>query len=296
MLEMKDVSIEDRERFNALLDGCDYGILEYNFTTVFIWRQIFATKLCLNSDFLIIASGKTEPSFLFPYGKGDINDALNSIIEYCRANSITPRFHSLLPSMKDALEAAYPGKFEFEYTRDTGDYIYETESLMTLKGKKLSSKRNHINRFEEAYPDWQYEPITRDSIDEVYKMNLAWCGIQDCENDESLKEETCAVRQAFKHFFELGLDGGIIRANGKIVAFSMGDRLDDNTYLVHIEKAFADIQGAYPMINKQFVIHNASEYKYVNREDDAGDEGLRKAKLSYRPYSVAEKYSAVWKA
>lgn len=295
MLQMRNIKIEDKEYFDSLLKGCDYGILEYNFTSAFIWRTIFGTKICDNSDFLIISSGKKEPSFLYPYGSGNVEEAVESIINYCQQNAITPRFHSLLVPMKEKIEKMYPGKFEFKYVRDAGDYIYEAESLMTLKGKKLSSKRNHINRFEEAYPDWKYEKITKENIDEVYTMNLEWCEAQDCENNKSLENEACAVKEAFEHFFKLKLDGGIIRADGRIVAFSMGDRLDDNTYLVHIEKAFASVQGAYPMINKQFVLNNASDYKYIDREDDAGDEGLRKAKLSYRPHMIAEKYVAVWK-
>ena len=105
-------------------------------------------------------------------------------------------------------------------------------------------------------------------------------------------DEGKAVKKAIKYYKELGLSGGVIRANGKIVAFSMGDRLNDDTFLVHIEKAFYDIQGAYPMINKQFVIANCDEFQYVNREEDAGDEGLRKAKLSYRPHIILRKFYA----
>ncbi len=295
MFELREITIEDKAYFDSLLEGCNHGILEYNFTSTFIWRSIFNTKIADNSNFLILASGKSKTSFLYPYGKGDVEDAIKEIINYCHQNGITPRFHSILVPMRDKLEKMYPGRFEFVHTRDTGDYIYETESLMTLSGKKLSSKRNHINRFEEAHPDWTYEKITRENIDEVYEMNLEWCKLQDCSKSESLRQEACAVKQAFEHFFDLKLDGGFIRTDGKIVAFSMGDRLDDNTYLVHIEKAFADIQGAYPMINKHFVINNASGYKFVDREDDTGDEGLRKAKLSYRPHIIAEKYYATWK-
>lgn len=295
MLEFRDITISDREKFNLLIADAEYGILEYNFTTAFIWRKIYNTKIADNGDFLIISSGKKNTSFLFPHGKADVRRGVEMIMEYCKENSLTPRFHALLEPMKKTLEEMYPGKFAFEYVRDMGDYIYETESLMTLSGKKLSSKRNHINRFEEMYPDWKYEKITKENIDEVYAMNLEWCAFRDCDEDEELKEEACAVKQAFEHFFELGLDGGFIRICDRIVAFSMGDRLDKNTYIVHIEKAFSDVQGAYPMINKQFVINNAGGYKYVDREDDAGDEGLRKAKLSYRPVKICEKFNAVWK-
>ena len=125
-------------------------------------------------------------------------------------------------------------------------------------------------------------------------MNLKWCAAADCKNDPGLQEESCAVKQAFRYFFDLGLDGGLLRAQDEVVAFSMGDRLNEQTYLVHIEKAFADINGAYPMLNKHFVLAHTQGYQYVDREDDAGDEGLRKAKLSYRPAIIAEKYRATY--
>jgi hypothetical protein len=193
------------------------------------------------------------------------------------------------------LENFYPGKFEFFEYRDGADYIYETEKLSTLAGKKLAAKRNHINRFIENYPDWKYEQIDDNNIDEVFEMNRKWCSMAGCENEKSLQEEGCAVSEAFANFKALGLSGGLIRAKGEVVAFSMGDRLDNETFLVHIEKAFADIQGAYPIINREFVIHNCGGYKYVNREDDTGDEGLRRAKLSYRPCAILQKWNAEMK-
>lgn len=292
MLKFRELTIEDKAWFDDMLSGCSYGILEYNFTTVFIWRKMTNLRIADTQDCIILSTGAERPSFLYPYGKCSGIEAVERIVAHCRENGIVPRLHSVMPCMRKELEEAYPGKWTYTLNRDAGDYIYETESLMTLKGKKLSSKRNHINRFEQAYPDWSYEKITKENIDEAYDMNLKWCSLMDCQNAPGLREEACAVKIAFKNFFDLKLDGGLLRANGKVVAFSMGERLDDNTYLVHIEKAFADVNGAYPMINKQFVINNASGYKYVNREDDAGDEGLRRAKLSYRPAIIAEKYNA----
>ncbi len=292
MLDLREIKIEDKQWFDALVEGNAYKTLEYNFTTAFIWREIFNIKVCEADGCLICLADKKTPTFLYPCGAGNKKSAVDKIIEYCKKRGISAAFHSVSAKAKEELETMYPDMFEFEYDRDIADYIYDTQSLMTLSGKKLSSKRNHINRFEQEHSDWSYEAIDKGNIDEVYEMNLKWCAQAECKEDAGLQDESCAVKQAFNHFFDLKLDGGAIRAGGKIVAFSMGDRLDDDIYLVHIEKAFADINGAYPMINKQFVINNASGYKYVDREDDAGVEGLRKAKLSYRPVIIAEKYSA----
>ncbi len=292
MLEFHVPVLEDKAAVDAILSGADCPTLEYNFTTQYIWKTIFNTKICIRDGVFYSVSGKDKPSFLFPAGSGDINAALLKIDAYAKKNGIQLRFHSLSPMQKDALEALFPDRFTFEYVRDAGDYIYDAESLRTLKGKKLAAKRNHINRFLENHPDWTYERIDEGNMAEVAQMNQTWCELSDCEGDESLREESCAVRSALKNYAALKLDGGLIRAGGKVVAFSLGDRLNDTTYLVHIEKAFADVQGAYPMINQQFVLNNADGYSFINREDDTGDEGLRKAKLSYRPVQIAEKYIA----
>jgi hypothetical protein len=127
-------------------------------------------------------------------------------------------------------------------------------------------------------PDWVYEKITRENIGEAWKMNMEWCRRNGCEDTSSLQREACAVRSAFEHYFELELTGGLLRTQGKIVAFTFGSPVTKDTFDVHVEKAFADVQGAYPMINQQFVLNELGDFEYVNREEDLGDEGLRRAK------------------
>ena len=165
------------------------------------------------------------------------------------------------------------------------------DKLTSLAGKKLHGKRNHIARFKDD-EDWSYEPMTAENKQECYDMNLKWCDRRACKWNEDMSDEQCALNQAMKYFDELHLEGGILRKAGEIVAFTIGERLNSDTYVVHFEKAFPEIQGAYPMINQQFVMHNCQEYSYVNREDDAGDEGLRKAKLSYYPDILLKNYTA----
>ena len=182
-----------------------------------------------------------------------------------------------------------PGRFQIEYVRDVADYVYETEKLATLAGKKLHGKRNHINKFKTLYPDWSYEHINDENVEECFQMALKWRNQNGCDDDAEKNAEMCVTLNSLRLYKELGLTGGILRVNGQIAAFSMGEPLCSDTFVVHIEKAFADIEGAYPMINQQFVQHECMDYKYVNREDDAGSEGLRKAKLSYRPAFMVEK-------
>lgn len=198
----------------------------------------------------------------------------------------------LLDPMKAELETLFPGQFEFTEERAYFDYIYLRESLVELKGKKLHGKKNHLNAFKNTYPDWKFEHITSENIDECWQMNEEWSRQNEMSLGSGLLKEKTALRTAFDNFFEEGLVGGLIRVDGKVIAYSMGHKLNSDTFVVHFEKAFADIRGAYQIINQQFAQHCCEGYTYINREDDTGLEGLRKAKLSYLPQILLTKYDA----
>lgn len=294
-LKYKRIEIADKAWMDELFAMGDRGSLEYNFTNSFVWRHVYKLRVLRMGDRLLMLSDPEKPTFLFPAGRGPLEPAMERMAKDARQAGVPLKFHTVLPSDKAWLEANYPGRFTFEEYRDGADYVYETESLATLKGKKLSAKRNHINRFLESHPDWRYEPLTQANLEEAWQMNLIWCEEAARRQMSDLGGEYCAVEQALTHFDALKLSGGLIRAAGKVVAFSIGDPQNDDTFLVHFEKAYADIQGAYPMINQQFVLNNCMDYTYVNREDDTGVEGLRKAKLSYGPHHLVEKYTATLK-
>lgn len=289
-MDFKKVEIVDKKSIDEVLKTYPCHSLEYNFTTLFIWQKIFKTEFLIRNGFLHAMSGKTKKSFLFPAGDGDIKKELDFLIDYSKSERMQLCFHSVSFKQKEILETLFPDRFEFFEDRDSGDYVYSAESLKSLTGKKLAAKRNHINRFLENHPEWEYVPIDEKNRDEAIAMHSRWCENSKCDENESLADETCAVKRAFRYYDELGLSGGMLRIQDGICAFSMGDRLNDKTFLVHIEKAFADVQGAYPMINKQFVINACDGYEFVNREDDTGDEGLRRAKLSYGPVEIIKKY------
>ena len=164
------------------------------------------------------------------------------------------------------------------------------EKLATLSGKKLQSKRNLVNRFKAAYEGrWTYENMTKDNIKDAFAFHVHWCNLNGCALERDFQGETCAIVQALHNFDYLNLRGGLLRLDGEVIAFTFGCKATDDMYVVQIEKADSNIPGAYQMINQQFVQHECTGYQYVNREDDAGSEGLRKAKLSYRPAFLVEK-------
>ncbi|GHU80637.1 hypothetical protein FACS1894191_6350 [Clostridia bacterium] len=295
MLEYKEIALSDREWMEPLFKLSNHRSEEYSFTFSYIWRKVFGYTAARMEDFLIIrgSKGDNPPRYLFPAGKGDISKVLETLAEEARQEGHGLVFNEILAEHKSFLEENYPGQYYIEPVEHYFDYIYDTQSLITLAGKKLHSKRNHINRFKELYPDWSYEPITADNLDEVLHMNDEWLKVNMEESSsKTLIEESKSVSAAICDFLDLKLDGGLIRAGGRIIAFSMGDRLNTDTYLVHIEKAFGDVQGAYTIINQEFSRHNCQSFTYINREDDSGDEGLRKAKKSYNPAFMVEKFNA----
>jgi len=291
-LHFRDVTVADKEWVEPLLRMSERGSLEYNFTTTFVWRNVYSYHIARLDDYFLLRSDPKNPTYLFPAGRGPLKPVIQALQADAQQLDAPLRFDTVLPAAKARLEALYPGKFTFERSRDNADYVYETQALATLSGKKLASKRNHIHRFLDHYPDWQYELLTQENLNEVRLMNTAWILQTGCAPDTGLSDEYCAVESAIRHYDELKLSGGLIRAEGKVIAFSIGDSLNDDTFLVHFEKAFPTIQGAYPMINQQFVQHNCMEYQYINREEDAGIKGLRRAKLSYHPLLLVEKYTA----
>lgn len=294
MIAWKQITIEDRDWITEKLREDDRQSCEYSFANNFIWAPVYQVEVALEQSCCLIRFAAEEGvCYAFPVGKGEKKAALELLRQDAEEQNSPFRLVTLLAQDKAYLEENFPGEFQIKEDRDSFDYIYTVEKLTSLSGKKLHGKRNHIARFKDN-EDWSYEPLTEENKQECYEMNLAWCDRRSCKWNEEMSGEQCALERAFAHFTELGLEGGVLRLHGKIVAFTVGERLNSDTYVVHFEKAFPEIQGAYPMINQQFVLRNCQHYTYVNREEDTGDEGLRKAKLSYYPDILLEQYNAVY--
>ncbi|EKD32117.1 MAG: hypothetical protein ACD_77C00174G0007 [uncultured bacterium] len=295
MLDFKNITISDKIWIDELLKHSDFRGAEYCFTNLFIWDEVYHSKITRYKDFLLFTSGSGDTArYLFPPGKGDVKEA----IELLEADAIERNVKFVLIGLsaqtKAQLETMCPGKYDFSAERNSFDYIYESEKMVSLAGKKLQSKRNHLARFREL-PGWEYEDITEQNLQECINYSNTWCKLNGCGENLSLMLECCAVNKALAHYSELKLRGGLLRLDGKIVAYTVGEPLNSDTVIVHIEKADSEIRGSYPMINREFAERLSEGYVYINREDDAGDEGLRRAKSSYNPVFMQEKFSAIKK-
>lgn len=292
-IPFKKIELEDRERIDSYLKQKTYRSCELIFPNIYLWSRKYPTEFAVVEDTLVFGSFEEgKPSITFPAGELEqIHKAMDVMQEWFEEQQAEFHMHLVQEPEFELLELWYPGRFQIAYDRDAADYVYETEKLTTLAGKKLHGKRNHINKFRENHPDWVYEPVTSENVEDCFQMALKWREEMQCEQDVEKRDEMCVTLNALRLMEELKLRGGLLRAEpkGEVIAFTIGEPLNPDTFVVHIEKAFADIQGAYPMINQQFVEHEAQDYLYVNREEDTGSEGLRKAKLSYRPAFLVEK-------
>lgn len=288
-IELKKPELGDREMINRYFRMNRNRSCEYTFANLYLWSRHYKVQYAIVDDMLVFQYIESK-SFTFPQGdRANLKRVLDHLMEWSRERDVEFRLTNVNPEQFALLEEIYPGKFTVEYYRDSADYVYETEKLIALSGKKYHGKKNHINKFQKLYPDWSYEKITADNVEDCFQMALDWRRDNGCEEDPEKNAEMCVTLNSLRLMEELELVGGLIRVDGKVVAFSIGEPVCDDTMVVHIEKAYADVQGAYTIINQQFLLHEASEYKYVNREEDLGDEGLRKAKESYRPVFMVEK-------
>lgn len=287
--EWKEITEAERELFQGFYEKEQSRSCEHSFTNNLLWSPFYGTRYCVIEGNLVFKSGEEKLSVSFPIGKNQIQKTVDKLLQYFEEKKQPFSMHSVTPEQFELLTQMYPDKFQIAYDRDWADYVYESEKLISLSGKKLHGKRNHINNFIKAYPDYQYERIDAKNREECIELAQNWREENGCDSDPEKNEEFCVTLRALKEMEDLNLTGGLIRADGRVVAFSMGEKLCDDTFVVHIEKAYADVQGAYPIINQQFVLHEAADYRYINREEDTGAEGLRKAKLSYYPVFLQEK-------
>lgn len=285
----KSIELSDKEIIQSYYRQEKSRNCEFTFANNYLWAPHYEIRYAIIDGMLVFLSDEATFSVSFPLGQGNAKETIELLLSYFEEKGRPFKMHLVSPEQFARLEKWFPGKFQIAYNRDAADYVYESEKLITLSGKKLHGKRNHINKFKELYPNWTYEPITKENTAECIEMAQNWRVQNGCDENEEKSAEFCVTLNALKMREELGLRGGLLRADGRVVAFTLGEPGGEDIFVVHIEKAYPDVQGAYPMINQQFVEHECAAYRYINREEDTGAEGLRKAKLSYYPVMMLEK-------
>ena len=280
---------------------------EFCFGNLYAWAERQGTEIARAGGFFLIRSGlwkddgRGSKIYGLPLGTGDLGGALALLREDARRRGVPLALFGVTSGDIPRLEEACPGAFRYETNRDFSDYIYRREDLARLPGKKYHQKRNHVARFTREN-DWECEPITPAALDECLAMARQWVARNGVRDPGALLDELRAMERCFAHYEAFGLCGALLRTGGattggstggRIVAFTLGEELNEHCFCTHFEKAFTEEPGAYQMINRCFAAMRLEGYEFVNREEDLGDEGLRRAKLSYYPAILLEKYLAI---
>ncbi len=294
MIDFKPLDMKDKEIYDGYLRSAAHRGCGYSFVNLFLWGR---QKVGFAGEHLVFFSQYSRKSvYGFPLGEGDVKPALDAIMEDAAQRGIPCRLIGLSKDDCQLLDKLYPGKFRFHCDRDFFDYVYDIHDLADLKGKKYQKKRNHLNRFRQNNPDHRLEEITEANLPVVESLVQKWYEMRLAHDPHSdFHMEQAAVKKALKYRKALALEGLILYAGDLPVAMTLGSQLSEDTFDVHFEKALDIADGAYPAINSGFANYLREKYpnlRFLNREDDMGLEGLRKAKESYYPHHLVEKYWA----
>lgn len=279
--------LSDREWVNELLAVSGFRGCIYTFGNNYVWQNEFNVQICRYHNFYLLKNTDHSdgiPRFLYPAGSGDIAEVITALKAYCAERGV-PLLMTANKECTERLCAMY-SEVSAVPDRDGFDYVYNSSDLAELKGKKYHSKRNHLNRFYEN--DWSYEPISAANIQDCKAVLEQWLSAGTPDPDK--QSEAAVVRNSLDNYVALDYSGGVLYVNGEPQAFTFGEQSAQDTFVVHAEKALLNYQGAYTAINCEFAKTIAGRYRYINREEDTGSEGLRKAKLSYHPAFMEEKY------
>lgn len=290
MLNFKKIGLEDIPVLKAYFEAYPNRQCDRTMGAIAMWRDIYNNYYAISDGTIILSSKpENEYSFSYPIGKNP-DKAIKTLENFCRDHMLPMVFFGVSNEEKDKLLELYPDS-EYHSDRDHSDYLYNKTAILSLVGKKYSTQRNHINKFKKLYENWAFEEINQNNIPEIIEFTKGFSFNSEKQDENAGKElELCC--EVLENYDVFGMLGGALRVNGKIAGYSIGEITGD-TLFCHIEKADISYHGAYQMVTNQYLqmYAQSDDVKFVNREDDCGDEGLRKSKLSYNPVELLEKIS-----
>lgn len=297
MIDFHRMTIEDKARYDACLMEMPPRGCEYSFANLFLWgRQSIAY---LHGCVAYFSHFYGKSVYPYPIGQGDTRAVLQAIIDDSRERGIPCRITGMNEQELAQLESWFPGKFQMCCDRDSYDYIYDIDDLADLRGRKYQKKRNHVNRFRTEHPDCRVLPLDETTREAAQSMIESWFATRhDLDPKGDYLLESIAISKAFRNLRDLDMEGIVLMEGPRVLAVTVGSRMGADTFDIHFEKAREDVDGAYAAVNCEFARYLRMKYpevRYLNREDDLGLEGLRKAKLSYLPVRLVEKCWAVLK-
>ena len=289
--DFKVLELKDQEFLHQVFWQYQPQASEWTFNNQYIWWSFYKFKWSMYQDWLLMLCEPFDDHMhlLQPLGPTGRKQVVLDSLDWLKTEMgvKTPFINKADQRLIDELKNE--PEFQIEELRDHFDYVYRAEDLIHLKGRKYHKKRNHLNRFSKQY-QFEYRPMTQEIIPDCVDVLKKWCDKKECEKSPRLHAEFEAVYESLLNFDVLHMTGGVIRINDQIEAFAMGEMLNEETAVIHVEKADPKIPEVFTLINQQFATNAWSHAKYINREQDLGAEGLRKAKLSYYPIHMEKKY------
>ena len=281
------ISFDGLDHYLELLSRNKSQASDYSFANIWGWAPHYHLEWRFNGTVCWIRQMRPEPAYWAPVGPWDEVDDWHSRPEMAPGSKLIRVPHALCEAWSVDLE----DKVQVEEARGQWDYLYLSSELATLSGNRFHKKKNLLKQFQKQY-DYEYQPLTGNCVETVLNMQTEWCRWRDCESSDALLAENDAVARVLAHWNDIpGLCGGIIRIDGVPIAYTLGEPLNDDTLIIHFEKAANGVKGAYQAINYLFCNDVGKNFTYINREQDLDDEGLRQAKLSYNPADFSRKCS-----
>lgn len=295
MIEFRPIELDDKISYNnCLYQGTPKGC-EFSFGNLFMWGS--QDIAFLDNHAVLYAEIDNRCFYPFPIGSGSKKKVLDTIFADAKERNVCVCLTGLNEINKATLQSLYPNQFYFHSDRSSFDYVYDINDLADLKGRKLHRKRNHLKHFKKNHPDYVVTPITMENMERVRTFVADWYKLKLEENpDGDYHNEQAALEKVFTHYDHLEMEGLLLEENGEVLAFTMASQMYPDTFDVHFEKARGDIDGAYTTINSEFANYIRNKYphiRYLDREEDMGIPGLRKAKQSYFPHHLIKKYRAI---
>ena len=295
IINFQKLQKEDKPVLDKFFRDRYYENSHFNFTNLFMWREAYRIMWTVEDEVLYMKAQWGGKEFaLQPFGPvGKMQEAIAKWLRYFKEQAKPFAVSGIDAVMAEQFRLYKTAEFVISANRDDFDYVYRAEDLMQLAGRKFHAKKNHLNSFRKNYPEAEYQPITEEIITQCKLTINGWYKkhSQETPDDPFIGAEREAIIEVLNNFSELNLKGGAIFVGKRVVAFTFGEQLNSDTAVIHVEKADPEVRGAYPAINQAFVAAAWPEMEFINREEDMGIEGLRKAKESYRPVKMIEKYS-----
>jgi len=295
MIKFKEITVEDKETINKYLSFFNSKVSELSFTNLYAWREKYGFKFAIVEDFLWIMNQTMAGKTYFSPPIGDytkkIHNSVKKLSNYCRAGDFDFVIKKASESIKEKIIADDAFTYKVTTNRDSSDYIYLFDDLLNLQGNKFHKKKNRINKFLKTHEEWVYEGINEKNLDDCRLFADQWCEENNCKGIENLKHERRAIKAVLDNYHLLDCQGGIIRVNNAFAGFTISEKLNAETIVIHFEKGDTKFSGIYNILSNEHLKHIDQTFTYVNREQDLGIEGLRRSKMSYHPIELIHKYT-----